>query len=155
MIRMIRLSTLKFMVYSGFSVRDRKTVLPLRSMREGLSVYAAVLVNRVEKRRRSLVSVVGFFLPCPLPYRFRSSDLFPVTLPTYLNWMAAGSNAGARVGPRSARPIIKNVASSMSPPIATATPAIISPIPIAVNSIISVSPKHSSGQPDAVHLRFL
>jgi hypothetical protein len=56
MIRMIRLSTLKFMVYSGFSVRDRKTVLPLRSMREGLSVYAAVLVNRVEKRRRSLVS---------------------------------------------------------------------------------------------------
>jgi len=59
--------------------------------------------------------------------------------------MAAGSNDGARGGLRRARPNIKNVASSMSPPTATPTPVIIRPIPIAVISIISTLQPVSPG----------
>jgi hypothetical protein len=60
----------------------------------------------------------------------------------------AGSTDAARGGLRSARPNIKNVASSVTPPIATATPVIINPIPIAVISIISVPQHIQSISPD-------
>lgn len=57
--------------------------------------------------------------------------------------MAAGSRDASRGGTLKALHSIKSAASSMSAPTATATPVIISPIPTAVSSIISVSPTFS------------